>query len=52
MRIFNNNGYSNWLINNTLKKFKEHLQQKITIKNLKKISLFTLGLLYFGNFSS
>ena len=37
--IFNNNGYSNWFIDNTLKKnLKSNLQQKITVKKRKKIS--------------
>ena len=36
--IFNNNGYSNWFIDNTLKKLKSNLQQKITVKTQKKIS--------------
>ena len=35
--IFNNNGYSNWFIDNTFKKFEEQPAAKITVKNKKKI---------------
>ena len=49
--IFNNIGYSNWCIDNTLKKFEEQPAAKNNSQKLEKDFLFTLGLPYFGNFS-
>ena len=36
--IFNNNGYSNWFIDNTLKKFEEQSAAKNNSQKQKKIS--------------
>ena len=49
--IFNNNGYSNWFIDNTLKKFEEQSAAKNNSQKTKKDFSFTLGLPYFGNSS-
>ena len=48
--IFNNNGYSNWFIHNTLKKFEEQSAAKNNSQKTEK-DFFTLGLPYFGNSS-
>ena len=50
--IFNNNGYSNWFIDNTLDKFEEQPAAKNNTQKPEKDFLFTLGLSYFGNSSS
>ena len=49
--IFNNNGYSNWFIDNTLKKFEEQSAAKNNSQKTEKDFFFTLGLPYFGNSS-
>ena len=49
--IFNNNGYSNWFIDNTLIKFKGQSAAKNNSKKTEKDFFFTLGLPYFGNSS-
>ena len=49
--IFNNNGYSNWFIDNTLKKFEEQPAAKNSSQKPEKDFFFTLGLPYFGNSS-
>ena len=49
--IFNNNGYSNWFIDNTLKKFEEQSAAKNKSQKTEKDFFFTLGLPYFGNSS-
>ena len=50
--IFNNDGYSNWFIDNTLKKFEEQSAAKINSQKTEKDFFFTLGLPYFGTSSS
>ena len=49
--IFNNNGYSNWFIDKTLKKFEEQSAAKNNSQKTEKDFFFTLGLPYFGNSS-
>ena len=49
--IFNNNGYSHWFIDNTLKKFEEQPAAKTNSQKPEKDFFFTLSLPYFGNFS-
>ena len=47
--IFNNNGYSNWFIDNTGKKFEEQSAAKNNTQKTEKDFFFTLGLPYFEN---
>ena len=42
--IFNNNGYSKWFIDNTLKKFEEHSAAKNNGQIPEKDFFFTFGL--------
>ena len=49
--IFNNNGYSNWFIDNTLKRFEEQSAAKNNSQKTENDFFFTLGLPYFGNSS-
>ena len=49
--ILNNNGYSNWFIDNTLKKFEEQSAAKNNSQKTEKNFSFTLGQPYFGNSS-
>ena len=44
-RIFQNNGYPNWFINNVIKKIEENNN---TSSNYEKDFVFTIGLPYFG----
>ena len=44
-KIFQNNGYPNWFINNVIKKFEENNN---TSSNYGKDFMFTIGLPYFG----
>ena len=44
-KIFQNNGYPNWFINNVIKKFEENNN---TSSNYEKDFMFTIGLPYFG----
>ena len=44
-KIFQNNGYPNWFINNVIKKFEENNN---TSSNYEKGFMFTIGLPYFG----
>ena len=47
--IFNNNGYSNWFIDNTLKKIEEQPAAKNNSQKPEKDFFFILDLPYFGN---
>ena len=49
--IFNINGYFNWFINNSLKKFEEQPAAKNNSQKPEKDFVFTLDLPYFGNSS-
>ena len=49
--IFNNNGYSNWLIDNTLIKFEEQSTAKNSSQKPEKHFFYTLCLPYFENCS-
>ena len=49
--IFNNNGYFNWFIDNTLKKFEEQPAEKNNSQKTENDFFFTLGLPYYGNSS-
>lgn len=47
--MFRNNGYPDWFINHTIKRFEDHEDNKN--KTVEKDFLFTIGLPYFGNAS-
>ena len=47
-KIFQNNGYPNWFINNVIKKFEENNN---TSSNYEKDFMFTIGLPYLGKSS-